>query len=273
MQQGDQDAGGGAADRVAESNRTPVGIDDLGVEGQLGEAGQDLAGERLVELDQIDVVEAQTASLEQLTGRRHRSDSHDSRLDADDLPIDQSGDDRQASCARRFSAGHDEGRSAVGDSRCIARGDRASVAKDGRQLGERRGLDAVTRVLVTIDQDFSTSRGHRQGSDLAAEATLLPSSLASLLAAGGVGVGGLAVDAGLDRQLLGRLAHDELRQGIVEAVAVHAVHDLVVTETIAPASAGQHVGRVGHAFGAAGQDDPGFAEPDGPGGAEDGLQS
>jgi len=60
VEQGDQDPGGGTADGVTQSDGTSIRVDDLPVEGQLGETGQDLAGKGLVDLHEIDVIEGQT---------------------------------------------------------------------------------------------------------------------------------------------------------------------------------------------------------------------
>ena len=52
VDEGGGDAGPGCADRMTEGDRTAVGVDDRPVEfGPVGEAGQRLRGERLVELD------------------------------------------------------------------------------------------------------------------------------------------------------------------------------------------------------------------------------
>ena len=58
------EAGAGAAERVAEGDRAAVDVEPLLVDAELADAGEDLGGEGLVELDQVDLVERR--------GRRRR---------------------------------------------------------------------------------------------------------------------------------------------------------------------------------------------------------
>src|SRR5688572_21003152 len=59
--QGGQDAGPGAAERVAEGDRPAVHVQSLLLDPELADAGQYLGGERLVDLDQVDLVEPKPA--------------------------------------------------------------------------------------------------------------------------------------------------------------------------------------------------------------------
>ena len=56
--EGAGEAGAGAAERVAEGDRAAVDVELLLVDAELAGAGEDLGGEGLVELDQVDLVEA-----------------------------------------------------------------------------------------------------------------------------------------------------------------------------------------------------------------------
>ena len=56
--EGGGEAGAGAAEGVAEGDRAAVDVELLLVDAELAGAGEDLGGEGLVELDQVDVVEA-----------------------------------------------------------------------------------------------------------------------------------------------------------------------------------------------------------------------
>ena len=57
VQEGGREAGAGAAERVAEGDRAAVDVEALLVDPELADAGEDLGGEGLVELDQVDLVE------------------------------------------------------------------------------------------------------------------------------------------------------------------------------------------------------------------------
>ena len=56
--QGAGEAGAGAAERVAEGDRAAVDVEPLLLDAELAGAGEDLGGEGLVELDQVDLVDA-----------------------------------------------------------------------------------------------------------------------------------------------------------------------------------------------------------------------
>ena len=73
-----QDARARRADRVAERDRAAVDVDLVPVEAELVAIGQDLRGERLVDLDQIEVVDADppTFSIRRRTPWIGASNSH-----------------------------------------------------------------------------------------------------------------------------------------------------------------------------------------------------
>lgn len=77
---------------------------------------------------------------------------------------------------------------------------------------------------------------------------------------GGAGLGGerefvllVARDLILLRENFRGFAHQQLRHGTEEAVAIHAVDDLLIAEAISPASAIEIKGQARHGFGAAGE--------------------
>src|SRR5258706_15176110 len=65
------------AERMTERNGAAVRIDVLGVigESELAQHRQRLRGERLVELDQIEIADFQSQPRHQLLSRRHRADA------------------------------------------------------------------------------------------------------------------------------------------------------------------------------------------------------
>jgi hypothetical protein len=74
--------GTGGADRVAEGDTAAVGIGPVRQQAELLHDGERLGRERLVDLEQVDVVQLEVSSLEYSPHRGHRSDAHDPRLDA-----------------------------------------------------------------------------------------------------------------------------------------------------------------------------------------------
>src|SRR5512134_1959548 len=77
-----RDPGAGGADRVAERDRSAVDVDAAEVEGEIARAGNDLGGEGLVELDEVDVGQAELRPGEQSADRRHGADAHPRRVDS-----------------------------------------------------------------------------------------------------------------------------------------------------------------------------------------------
>ena len=137
-EQGDDDAGAGGADRVAEGDGAAVRVDPRGIERQLGETGEHLAAK--ASLSSTASMSAKSSPLprEQGARRRHRADPHDPRVDADDLPVEQVARRRRGRGARPPPrVRHQQRGGAVGDARGVARRDRAALAEDRRQLGER----------------------------------------------------------------------------------------------------------------------------------------
>ena len=81
---------------MAERDRAAVDVQPLGIDRQLAQAREHLRGERLVQLDEIDLVERQAGQLQHLPDRRHRADAEALRLDAGRRERDE---------ARRAAAG------------------------------------------------------------------------------------------------------------------------------------------------------------------------
>src|SRR6185312_6267047 len=65
-----------AAERVAEGERATVDVEAFLVDAQLADAGEDLGGEGLVQLDQVDLVEAEPGGGERPRHRLDRADAH-----------------------------------------------------------------------------------------------------------------------------------------------------------------------------------------------------
>jgi hypothetical protein len=61
--EGGGETGAGAAEGVTEGDRAAVHVELLFVDAELADAGEDLGGEGLVQLDQVDLIERQAGDL------------------------------------------------------------------------------------------------------------------------------------------------------------------------------------------------------------------
>ena len=95
------EAGAGAAERVAEGDRAAVDVEPLLVDPQLAGAGEDLGGEGLVQLDQVDLVEREAGGGEGAGDRLDRADAHVGGVDAGDAEGDDPGERLGAELPRR----------------------------------------------------------------------------------------------------------------------------------------------------------------------------
>src|ERR1044072_9906854 len=75
-EKGGGEAGAGAAEWVAEGDRAAVDVEALLVEPELSGAGEDLGGEGLVELDQVDLVDREARGGKGARDRLDRADAH-----------------------------------------------------------------------------------------------------------------------------------------------------------------------------------------------------
>src|SRR5579872_5349205 len=127
---------------MAEGDRTPVDVELRFVDAQFLHHREDLTGERLVDLDQIDVVELQSRFLESDLRRRNRTDAHDVRIAAGDAPRDDAAE--RLLVLRIFCCSNSYYSCPVDDSAGVARGDEAVLRERRPQLREtlHRGLGA-----------------------------------------------------------------------------------------------------------------------------------
>ena len=83
MQRG-HDAGAGHAERVAEGDGAAVDVELVPRDAELVADGHDLRGERLVDLDEVDVVDGHAGPRRAPAARLDRAEAHDLGVEAGD---------------------------------------------------------------------------------------------------------------------------------------------------------------------------------------------
>ena len=119
------------------------------------DVGQDLGGEGLVNLDQVDLSEAQAASLEK--ARHDDAGGHQQSLTRINGAVPHGADEgkRFAAFRRRAVLAYQQhGRSAIGDRRGVTGRDRAARVEGGLQVGQgiHRRFDSRPRVVLDASE-------------------------------------------------------------------------------------------------------------------------
>ena len=148
------------------------------------------------------------------------------------------------------------------------------IAKNRRQLAEAFDCRLSTRVLIAI-HDHRIRPGQSDRGNLALEVAGVDRRFRLPLALQGEAVGFIAGDAVVLRQDFSSLAHDQVRERTLEAVAVHRVDEREIPHAMAPAGIRRldQIRHPAHRLDAAGEDDLRFAEHDRLGAGHEGLQS
>jgi hypothetical protein len=203
---------------MAQGDGAAVDVDPRRIEAQLAHAGDRLAGEGLVELDEVDLLDGQPGPLERLARGRHRAHAHDRWMHPGHGRADHAGQrsEAQGTCPLR---GHQHQRSrAIVDARGVAGRDRALFAEDAGQ-GRQRGTHGTgPGVLITLHERFpAVLATYLHGHDLGLEAAGFHGRGRPGLALLGEGILLRARDAPLVGHDLGRLAQRDHRIGRLHA--------------------------------------------------------
>ena len=224
---------------------------------ELTEDGNALAGEGLVEFDDVDVADRQAGLDQQALHGGGGADAHDAWRHAGGGHRNDTGARRQAVAPGTFLGRHDQRGGAIVDAGCVAGGDGAGIAERGLQLRQhfQRGVGA--QVFIVFDHRVALAALDGDGRDLLGEEPAVLRFFRSLLA----GVGELVLVGAGDLEFLRHILTG-FRHGVR---AVRLLHQLV---NEAPADGGvvhlgrprkrlcrlaHHEGRPAHAFDAAGQ--------------------
>ena len=114
-------------------------------------AGEHLRCERLVDLDDVHVLEVEAGALQRLLRSRHRPEAHDARSDACDAGRDDARPRLSTGLVARIAARDEQRCCAVVDARGIA-GCRHAVLEQRAQLGEAFHGRLEARMLVHVDR-------------------------------------------------------------------------------------------------------------------------
>src|SRR5581483_6229245 len=157
------------ADRVAEGDRAAVHVELRPVPTKLPVVGDHLSGERLVQLDQIEVVEPGAKPAEQLANRHGRRAEQHARLTGRLRVAEYAGERPFAQLVCLFGARHDDRRRAITQAGGVAGRDGAVLLEGGAEPGERLGARVGSRRLVLGDGGRALRPGHLDRHDLLAE--------------------------------------------------------------------------------------------------------
>src|SRR2546430_1946221 len=158
-----------AAERVAERDRAAVDVHTAHVRVKLPLPREHDRSERLVDLDEVDVVQGERGPLQHALGRRDRTGQHDRRVHAGERRRDHARAGPDAERLRSLGRHEHERRGAVGDLRGVG-GGHHTVGLEGRR--QRRyffAVDGHADALVGVE-DGAVWERHRP--DLALEPPL-----------------------------------------------------------------------------------------------------
>ena len=241
----------GRGQRVPHRDRAAVGVHPRVVVGDavVLEEGEHLHGERLVDLEGLDVVDGQAGQPQRLLGRRDRAGAHHLGLDADEGVGDQAHLHGEAELARGLLVGQQRRGGTVVDARRVAGGDVAVRAERGLEAGERLHRRLRAHRLVGRGQaPAGLGRAGRDRHEVGLDLPGVVGGLRLLLAADGVLVDALLGDGGVAVvEVLRGLAHDE-RVGVHDPlgqdarVGVDALAHRVAAHVLDAAGDGDVVG-------------------------------
>ena len=234
-------------ERVAQRDRAAVHVDLRRIELQLIDAHDGLARERLVELDEVEIIHGQAGSCERLLCRWNRAYAHNGGIHARDGRRDHSRKWLHPQGARPIGLDQQHRRRPVIDARRVPGRHRATVAERRLQRGEGLLRRVRPRVLVPGHHDRVTAPPRdRHGNDLRVEPPRLDGRHRPPLALQREPILEIAPDLPALRDVLGRFAHrvrvvHRRQPGIREAPAERGVEDLAVAAVERLLRLGHHV--------------------------------
>jgi hypothetical protein len=197
----------GHAERVAERDRAAERVELLGVDAPLVAARHDLGGERLVELEHVDVVDRHAGLREHLLDGGDRAEAHDLRADRGHGGGDDAGARLEPEGLRALVGHHEHRGGAVVERAGVAGRDRAVGPERGLELGELLHRRARAGAVVA---PHLGAVGCRDRDDLGVEVAAVARRHGAVLRDHGPLVLRLAADLAALRNVLGGHAHRDV---------------------------------------------------------------
>ena len=210
MDQRAHDAGAGHAERVAEGDAAATGVELVPADAEVLGRRDDLGGERLVDLDEVDVVDGHAGAAEGLAAGLDRAEAHDLGVEARDTRRHDAGERGEAELLGLGVAHHDDSSGAIVERAGVAGRDRAAGAEHGVEARELLDGGAGADAVVLAD-DAAVGQG--DGGDLGGPEAVLERLGGELLGAGGELVLLLAADLLLLGDVLGGVTHAHVDVG------------------------------------------------------------
>ena len=253
-------------ERVADRDRAAVDVHALLVDPEVAHHRERLRGERLVQLDEVDVLDRDPRAVEQLADGRDRPDAHHGGIDARDGRADEGPERLDAEIPGALLAGDHECGGAVVDPARVPGRHGAVLAERGSQARELLGGRVRPRVLVVLEL--------AGGDQLVGEAALRLRGCPALLRTERERVLILARDVPALRDVLARLPHRLAREpllvaGVDEPPAERRVVDRPVAAREGRVGLRGDERRAGHRLDAAGDEEVAVAGDHGMAGADD----
>jgi hypothetical protein len=155
---------------VTERDRAAVHVQLLPVDAEVTGGRDDLRRERLVELDQVDVVDGHAGASECLAARTDWPEPHDLGVQRRDAARDDAGQGSDPQLASARVAHHDDRRGAVVERARVARRDLAVGSERRLELRQLLDRGVGTRPVVLVDD---AAVGQLDGDDLTLEEAAL----------------------------------------------------------------------------------------------------
>ena len=127
--------GTGASQRMTKRDGATIHVQPVGIDRQLAQAGEHLRGKRLVQFDEIDLIQGQPGHLECLADRGYRPDAEPLGLDARRGVGDEPRERLQSACLGERGRRQQQRRGAVARLRRVAGG---HAARDMKRRPQRR---------------------------------------------------------------------------------------------------------------------------------------
>ncbi|CAH0308292.1 hypothetical protein SRABI70_04623 [Pseudomonas sp. Bi70] len=237
---------------MAEGDGAAVRV-DLGAvvrQAKVAGDGQALGREGFVQLDHVELLDAQVQARQQLAHRRQRADAHDAWRHATAGHAQHPGAGLEAVLLNGCGRGQDHRRGAIVEARGVAGGNGLVRAVDRLELGQPFGGGVGARVLVGVDNDLALLGLDHHRDDFLGVVTALLGRSSALLATQAKGV----LVGAADPVVLGDVVTGDrhrvdtillLHRRVDEAPAQGGVFQLLATAESAVGLA-HHIGRAGH---------------------------